>query len=272
MKNLLKKFMNWLEMNIWKCTPDGLLQGRGCSKCNNRYKRTHEEFIKDVENINDKIEVLDKFVSVLKKVKCKCLIDGHIWDVRCSALLNGSSCPKCAGKLVTHEEFIEKMNVINNNIMFLSKYVNSYSKLKCKCLIDNNAWEATPDNLLQGYGCPKCNQSKGEKKTGYILKQNDLPFEFQYKIDECKNINSLPFDFAIFKDIDKINLIFLIEYQGIQHYEPVELFGGMEQFILQQKLDNIKRNYCKLHSIKLIEISYWDYDNIEEILKRELNC
>ena len=35
--------------------------------------------------------------------------------------------------------------------------------------------------------------------------------------------------------------------------------------------DNIKTQYCKDNNIKLIRIPYWDFDNIEEILKKELN-
>ena len=48
-----------------------------------------------------------------------------------------------------------------------------------------------------------------------------------------------------------------IEYQGIQHYEPVDIFGGTEGFSKRIKLDNQKRTICKKNNIKLIE---WKYD------------
>ena len=48
-----------------------------------------------------------------------------------------------------------------------------------------------------------------------------------------------------------------IEYQGKQHYEPIDIFGGEEHFNKQQKLDNKKRNLCINNSVKLIE---WKYD------------
>ena len=47
-----------------------------------------------------------------------------------------------------------------------------------------------------------------------------------------------------------------IEYQGKQHYEPVEFFGGEEQFLLNQKRDNIKREYCDKNNIPLLELKY----------------
>ena len=62
----------------------------------------------------------------------------------------------------------------------------------------------------------------------------------------------------------------LIEFQGIQHYEPISAFGGEEQFKIQQEHDSRKRAYAKQNNIKLIEIPYWDFDNIEEILEKEL--
>jgi hypothetical protein len=52
------------------------------------------------------------------------------------------------------------MSNINDNIEILStSYINSNSKLKCKCLKDGcgNLWESSWANLSQGYGCPLCN-------------------------------------------------------------------------------------------------------------------
>ena len=62
----------------------------------------------------------------------------------------------------------------------------------------------------------------------------------------------------------------LIEYQGEQHYEPQDFFGGEERYIEQQEHDKRKREYAKLHNIKLLEISYKNFDNITEILNKEL--
>ena len=42
------------------------------------------------------------------------------------------------------------------------------------------------------------------------------------------------------------------------------------KFEENQEKDNIKRIFCKDNNINLLEIPYWDYENIEEILSREL--
>jgi hypothetical protein len=62
----------------------------------------------------------------------------------------------------------------------------------------------------------------------------------------------------------------IIEYNGIQHYESVDYFGGQEAFERQQERDMALRQYCKEHKIKLIEMPYTEYDNIEALLKKEL--
>ena len=64
------------------------------------------------------------------------------------------------------------------------------------------------------------------------------------------------FDFAVFDDNGEID--FLIEYQGIQHYEPKSKFGGIAGLRKQQYNDMQKREYCKKHNIKLLLIPYWD--------------
>jgi hypothetical protein len=44
------------------------------------------------------------------------------------------------------------------------------------------------------------------------------------------------------------------EYNGAQHYQPVELFGGQEAFEQQKYRDDIKRERCKQLGIRLVEI------------------
>jgi len=47
-----------------------------------------------------------------------------------------------------------------------------------------------------------------------------------------------------------------IEYQGIQHYKPIMLFGGKEGLKYRKILDERKKELCDKSGIKLIEFSY----------------
>ena len=48
-----------------------------------------------------------------------------------------------------------------------------------------------------------------------------------------------------------------IEYQGIQHFHPVEFFGGQEALLQRRELDLQKKKLCEENNVRLIE---WPYD------------
>ena len=152
--------------------------------------------------------------------------------------------------------------VINNNIEIIGEYINSHTQIECKCLLCGHRWSTSPNNLISNKGCPNCNISKGEKRIKDFLEANNKKYIPQYKFKDCKNINKLSFDFYLPAD----NMC--IEYDGIQHFESVSHFGGEENFNLTQLRDNIKTKYCQDNNIKLLRIPYWDFDNIENILKQ----
>lgn len=98
--------------------------------------------------------------------------------------------------------------------------------------------------------------SRGEIKIEEILKQAELDFKMEYVFPGLNSSNgrALRFDFAVFDDDG--DLWFLIEYQGKQHYEASQKFGGKKGLYQQQFNDNKKRRFCALHGYKLLEIPY----------------
>jgi hypothetical protein len=72
------------------------------------------------------------------------------------------------------------------------------------------------------------------------------------------------FDFVILDNNNQI--IICIEYDGEQHFKPIDFFGGEEAFVLQQERDKRKNNWCKDNNISLIRIPYYDYNKIEDYL------
>jgi hypothetical protein len=98
--------------------------------------------------------------------------------------------------------------------------------------------------------------SRGEIKIAEILEMNGMNFKEEYEFPglNSENCRALRFDFAVFDDDGVLD--FLIEYQGRQHYEPSQKFGGKRGFYQQQYNDNQKRRFCALHDFTLIEIPY----------------
>ena len=166
------------------------------------------------------------------------------------------------------DEFIEELKLKNSDIEVLGQYKNNYTKIKCRCKIDGHIWEVRPSDLLiKDIGCPKCNSSKGEKRISKYLDSIDLDYIHDKRyFKDLKGINDgiLRPDFIL--ENDKI----WIEYDGIQHFEPIDIFDGEDGFKETKENDRIKNEYAKKHGWKLIRIPYYDFDNVEEILEKEL--
>lgn len=108
---------------------------------------------------------------------------------------------------------------------------------------------------LNGSGCPNCKKSKGEKKIR-------LFYESQKTFDDCKGVrNKLPFDFYL----NELNI--LIEYDGRQHFQPVEHRGGENEFLRNKECDKIKNEFALKNEIKLIRIPYHIKDINKELRK-----
>lgn len=250
----------------WNCRPYHLTKGHGCPKCAGNIKRTDKQFKEKLKLENPNIIPLTEYINNNTHILCECKICGCRWNVKPSNIFTlHRGCPKCSkNKKKTHQEFIEEMRSVNPNIEILGEYKNACTKVLCKCKIDGHIWEGVPNAICHGIGCPKCNLSKGEIAVEKYLIHNNIAYEPQKRFKDCKNINVLPFDFYL----PDYNIA--IEYDGKLHYEAIEYFGGQDSLISMQKRDAIKTSYCKEHNIKLIRIPYWNFDNIEEILQREL--
>lgn len=145
-----------------------------------------------------------------------------------------------------------------------------------------NLWQGIPDEILRGaHWCPKCAESKGERLTRYYLMNHKVPFKTQYKFDECRDQLPLPFDFAVFDNQGKLSA--LIEYQGVQHYYWMKNYRKAaerslftdNQMQMLHKHDLIKKNFCKKHSIQLIEIKHKSLNDrtsgVKNLVKRTLD-
>ena len=93
-----------------------------------------------------------------------------------------------------------------------------------------------------------------ERKVSEILKSDGIEFVRQKNFDWMKRMK---LDFFIpSKNI-------AIECQGIQHFKPIDYFGGEKAFKHQIKKDLLKKKLCEEHNIKIAYINY-----NEEINKR----
>jgi hypothetical protein len=164
-----------IHNNEWNAWVDNLYLGCGCPLC--RTNRTYEEqiipydeFIKRTFENNKlvksgNIEILGKYQSMNQRIECKCNIHNVIWSPKAANLANGSGCPKCAmyrikhAKLSTHEEFVKKVDKLNNGIKVIGEYIDSKTPITFQCQ-EGHMWSAKPNSILNGSGCPYCSNKK----------------------------------------------------------------------------------------------------------------
>lgn len=255
--------------SFWQ-RPFSHFYGKGCSKCSNRLQRNITDFIAKANTIHNNLYDYNLAIYVSNKIPIKIICPIHgVFEQRPSAHLKGQGCPKCGveSKKLSREEFISRANKIHNSKYNYSKVkiLGTRNKIEIVCPEHGSFWQRM-DQHLAGTGCPICSDSKGEIFIYHYLKDNNIPFIPQYKFKDCKNKKPLPFDFAIFNEDGSLRC--LIEYQGKQHFEPNEFFGGKKGFEYILKTDIIKVDYCKNNKILLYHINY--FDNLEEKLNQIL--
>lgn len=119
----------------------------------NNQKKTTDEYKKQLP---DDIILLEPYITTHIKILHKHLSCGYIWGAQPSHILNGKSCPKCAGNIKKSTEDYKKQ--LPDDIILLGKYINAHTKIKHKhsCGFE---WKSKPNNILRGRGCPRCNNS-----------------------------------------------------------------------------------------------------------------
>lgn len=158
-----------------------------------------------------------------------------------------------------------KNNNLNKDIILLEYYYkNNNIYIIYKCMHCGEIYNKKFNEVKKLASiCQKCSdktQSCISKRVEEYLIKNKLKYIKEYRIDNCRNKNPLPFDFYL-PDYD-----ICIEVDGKQHYEPTR-FGGvseekaLDNFKELKNRDNIKTQYCKDNNIKLIRIPYWEFND-----------
>jgi very-short-patch-repair endonuclease len=255
--------------------PDAHVRKVGCPFCNGGIRYDNNTFI-EKSNIVHNFEYdysSVQYINSSSKVDIICRKHGK-FSMSPRNHLMGQKCPKCAGvKRKTTDEFIKEASIIHNfkYDYSITNYLNNLKKVDIICK-KHGIFSQSPKDHLKGHGCIKCsNFSNGEKRLENILNDIGVSFIREYKFDGCvsKNGVKLPFDFFL----PKFNIV--IEYDGKQHFESVNKFGGESSFLNLKDNDSIRNNWCLENNIKIIRIPHYDEENsisdLLNILNKEIN-
>lgn len=250
--------------HTYKVKPNSFLQGKRCPYCFGTPKKTDSQFKQEVYNlVGDEYTFLDPYTDNKTKIRVTHSKCGHVYKVRPRDFFSKHSrCPYCYGRMhKTNQQFIREVyNLVGNEYTFLDNYVNDGTKIKVKHNECGHVYRVEPSSFLRGHYCPYCNSPKGELTITKILNNLNIHFEYQKTFEGLRDTQPLSYDFYI------PDQSVLIEYQGIQHYQPIDYFGGNTTFRYQQKHDKMKANYAKDHGYTLIAVPYTE-DTFSKIKK-----
>ena len=184
--------------------------------------------------------------------------------------LSGSGCMECGyeknGVRLNSEDFFNKCKEIHNNKYKYDEnsYTTTMDNITIFCEKHGRFDQRASAHLYAGCGCPRCRESVGESKIRAHLENNNINFEQEKSFDNCFYKGKLLFDFYL----PDYNLC--VEFDGIQHFKPMEFFGGVDGYTDITKRDSIKNKFCEDNNIKLLRISYKDIKKINKILSEFL--
>ena len=254
---------------IWLSNPYTLLKGHGCPKCAGNLKKTKEDVEKEICSlVGNEYSIIGDYVNTHTKVLFRHNSCGNEFLMSPKAFITQRQrCPNERYKKSsnTNSEKQGKPTIKNallkdictkENYEIIKGYNRASEKLELLHKECGEILRIRPYSFIElGNRCRCKSRSKGEEVINSWLTTNNFIFKEQYTFDKCRGKEKkLPFDFAVFDKNN--NLLFLIEYDGTQHFSAK---FGEESFKAQQKNDDLKNTFCKDNNISLIRIKYNNY-------------
>lgn len=240
----------------------------GCPKCaKDSEKLLFDEFIKKARKVHGDLYDYDKgsYVSANFPVKVYCRVHGWFAQ-RASSHLAGCGCKECLTDRHrrTAAEFIEAAKKVHGDKYDYSRvrYRNSKQKVELICSIHGPFWVKPNSHVSSGSGCRLCSESSGERAVARTLEGLGIEYVREYKI------RPHPYRYDFYIPILNV----FVEYNGQQHYQPIEMFGGQPALEVVRKNDEIKKVLVSQVKGKLITIpfTFAKPESIEAELKRQL--
>lgn len=194
------------------------------------------------------------------------------------------------------KSFIEKLNLKYGNKYTCNQadYINNYTPIQFKCSI-HGIFNNQPYKVLESIPCPGCkldrlsnllltkeiNKIKRVEKTKLSILISQLKSDiklYNLKLKEQSRLDKTTLEIKLYKFISShFNTIaqgrpawlgnqrfdiylpdynIAIEYQGIQHFKPIDYFGGEQGFLNTQKRDERKLNLSLLNNCILLYFTY----------------
>jgi very-short-patch-repair endonuclease len=247
-------------------------KGHGCSQCKfeeSREKRKlsdNDIILKFRNKHGDKYDYSKMSYEGLNscKVNIICPIHGEFIQYPKNHLKYGcSACSK--NKAFTIGVVLERTFEVHGlrYLYCLESGLTNKTKIQIYCE-KHGPFTQVLGNHLMGKGCSRCSSSKGEMFIERYLIEKSINYIRQKEFSGCFFKRNLKFDFFL------PDFGICIEFDGIQHFKPVERFGGIEYYKYVSNCDKIKEDFCQKEGLRLLRIPYNQFKNIEKIIRENL--
>lgn len=153
---------------------------------------TKEEFIERARNTHGNKYDYSKvnYINSKTKVCIICPKHGEFWQTPASHIY-GKGCPKCGGRYMSTEYFIEKASIIHSNKYDYSKvnYTEPQTKVCIICPNHGEFWQ-TPNSHLNGNGCPKCKSDKAKSSKDKFIEKSIKVHSDKYDYSKVEYVNN----------------------------------------------------------------------------------
>ena len=282
-RNNLKVVIICKKHGEFQQTAGNHLSGQGCRLCKN--EKLSRDRADTVEGFIAKSQLVHKkydysrviYINAQTPVIINCPLHGDFSQVPMSHV-KGVGCPKCglwklSKRFVSNtNEFIRKARKVHGEkyCYIYVDYKNARTKTKIHCP-KHGVFYQTPNGHLDGRGCPQCVETGGERKIRVFLESHEINYVPYKTFKDCRSQLPLIFDFFL-PDLNTI-----IEYDGEQHFKPVDFKGTLSKQQLKMafekalKNDHIKNTYCSQKGINMIRIPYTEFKTIHKTLSQKLS-
>lgn len=252
----------------FKQKPNAHLQGNGCKLCANELigskLRSNSNDFSNKGNIVHNYKYIYTEVVYGKdnndEVCIICPIHGRFWQTPHNHL-KGYGCQKCKEDklreifMFSQEEVISNARKVHGDKYDYSEFIydgcDTVSIIICK---EHGRFKQTPyKHINLGHGCPMCKSSHLETEIRQFLTENKIEFEEQKMFDW---LGKLKLDFYI----PQYNIA--IECQGIQHFYPIEHFGGDKALNENKERDERKHSLCNNNNVNILYYTLTEFDDL----------
>lgn len=268
------------EHGEFSIRPNHFFEGIGCQKCAGR-KKDDEVVVNKLKVLHPKLDFSEtKYSERDKEGRLKVVCQEHgtkyisYWN-----LINGEGCYECslqkAGekRRLTNEEIIKRAKDMYGENTYIYNNLDTNKRGKNNTVIitcpKHGDFSVNLYNFIYGKSsCPKCHLHKMELKLSLFLERNNIKYERQKTFDWLKYKENMYLDFYL------PDYKIAIECQGIQHFLPIEKWGGDDALKVIKERDLKKKTLCESHNVKMLYFmenkfkqNKDDFSSLKEILK-----